>query len=61
MPKVRSPGSALKVPVVVGWGGPIPIFKSLPTHVEVELGCDNFQCEETQTANPLIVTRKEQS
>jgi hypothetical protein len=37
------PGSALKVP---GWGGggvvgSYPLSSQAPTHVEVELGCDN--------------------
>jgi hypothetical protein len=38
----RLPGSALKVPV--GWGGGVgsyPLLSQAPTHVEVELGCDN--------------------
>ena len=34
----RLPASALKVPVG-GWGGFLPIIKSLPT--DAELGCDN--------------------
>ena len=34
----RLPASVLKVPVG-GWGGFLPIIKSLPT--EAELGCDN--------------------
>ena len=42
----RLPGSALKVP---GWWGGVvasyPFLSQAPTHVEVELGCDNnVQC-----------------
>ena len=36
----RLPGSAFKVPDLVAVV--LPIIKSLPTHVEVELGCDNI-------------------
>ena len=38
----RLPGSALKVPGG-GWGGvgSYPLSSQVPTHVEVELGCDN--------------------
>jgi hypothetical protein len=38
------PGSALKVPVGGGGGGVVgsyPLSSQAPTHVEVELGCDN--------------------
>ena len=39
----RLPGSALKVPVVGGgWVGSYPLSSQAPTHVEVELGCDNL-------------------
>ena len=42
----RLPGSALKVPVVVGWvvGWVVglPLSCLAPTHVEVDLGCDNI-------------------
>jgi hypothetical protein len=39
------PGSALKVPVVVGWWwvGSYPLLSQAPTPVEVELGCDNYR------------------
>ena len=39
----RLPGSALKVPVVVVVVvvGSYPLLSQAPTHVEVELGCDN--------------------
>jgi hypothetical protein len=33
-------GSALKV-YVVGWVASYPLSSQAPTHVEVELGCDN--------------------
>jgi hypothetical protein len=36
----RLPGSALKVPVVVV--DSYPLLSQAPTHVEVELGCDNL-------------------
>jgi hypothetical protein len=40
----RLSGSALKVPA---WGGVVvvgsyPLLSQAPTHVEVELGCDNY-------------------
>ena len=39
----RLPGSALKVPGggCVGWVASYPLSSQAPTHVEVELGCDN--------------------
>ena len=37
----RLPGSALKVPVWGGGLGSYPLLSLAPTHVEVELGCDN--------------------
>ena len=38
----RLSGSALKVPGGgVGWVGSYPLSSHAPTHVEVELGCDN--------------------
>ena len=40
----RLPGSPLKVPGGGGWGGVVasyPFLSQAPTHVEVELGCDN--------------------
>ena len=37
----RLPGSALKVPVWGGGVGSYPLLSLAPTHVEVELGCDN--------------------
>ena len=40
----RLPGSALKVPG--GWVvGYYPLSSPAPTHVEVELGCDNIQVQ----------------
>ena len=47
----RLPGSALKVPVVGGvgwWVGSYPLSSQAPTHVEVELGCDNYVGVETR-------------
>ena len=40
----RLPGSALKVPVWGGVGcvGSYPLLSLAPTHVEFELGCDNY-------------------
>ena len=35
------PGSALKAPGSGGWVGAYPLSSQAPTHVEVELGCDN--------------------
>jgi hypothetical protein len=41
----RLPGRALKVS---GGGGVVsyPLLSQAPTHVEVELGCDNIICED---------------
>jgi hypothetical protein len=37
------PGSALNVAVVGWWVGSYPLSIQAPTHVEVELGCDNMR------------------
>ena len=43
----RLPGSALKVPVGrVGGVSSYPLLSQAPTHVEVELGCDNWESAE---------------
>ena len=42
-PIIRLPESTSKVPVeygMDGWGGYLPIIKSLPTHIEVDFGCN---------------------
>ena len=36
----RLPGNTLKV---LWWVGPYPLSSQTPTHVEVELGCDNLE------------------
>jgi hypothetical protein len=40
---LRLPGSSLKVPEKIPWWvvGSYPLSRQAPTHVEVELGCDN--------------------
>ena len=38
----RLSGSALKVPV---WGGGVGLLSLAPTHVEVEMGCDNISLQ----------------
>ena len=54
----RLPGSALKVPVVGwggGWVGSYPLSSLTPTHVEVELGCENRFSQPSLTGQSLSV------